>query len=118
MEMIRKKLKAFQFLSEHKFVHRDLREPTIMFSDSDVKIIDFIDWAGRENQVRYPAYLSSFLWPPGVGDFKIILPEHDEWWVDGCCPGLRYRNLVKNQSINQNGIVTRVFLRKGGKRVT
>jgi serine/threonine protein kinase len=69
---------------EHNMVHGDLRAPNIMLhpNTKDVKLIDF-DWAGVQGNVRYPPNLSEDItWPEGVSDGELILPAHDDYFID------------------------------------
>ncbi|EGN91906.1 hypothetical protein SERLA73DRAFT_118067 [Serpula lacrymans var. lacrymans S7.3] len=77
---------ALANLHRKGLVFGDLRPPNIMFTRSKVILIDF-DWAGPENQVRYPKGLSSHVqWPEGARDFQLITRVHDMAMLDAYFP--------------------------------
>lgn len=74
---------------EAGFVHGDMRQQNIMFGSlpgQEAKsffILDF-DWAGKENQVRYPISINmdgNIKWPVGVCPRGIISSDHDTHWL-------------------------------------
>jgi serine/threonine protein kinase len=69
---------ALKVLHDHSLVFGDLRPPNVMIaSDGKVKLIDF-NWAGEEDQVKYPSIISPHIaWPRGVGALAVIRREHD-----------------------------------------
>lgn len=73
---------AVQVLHGGGFVHGDLREGNVLVTDEGVCIVDF-EWAGCENEVRYPFLMNhlSVEWPDGATDGALILKEHDLDWV-------------------------------------
>ena len=76
--------KVLQLLATNNFVHGDLRPCNLLVSEGQVYVTDF-DWAGIENEVKYPLYLnhSEISWPNGVAsDGLKITSEHDKYWID------------------------------------
>ncbi|KIO16990.1 hypothetical protein M407DRAFT_229930 [Tulasnella calospora MUT 4182] len=69
------------------WVFGDLRPPSIMLCERDIPgvgtrkgamLVDF-DWAGKENEQRYPPVLNPDIkWPEGVEEGGIIKMEHDD----------------------------------------
>ncbi|PBK73208.1 hypothetical protein ARMSODRAFT_720832 [Armillaria solidipes] len=73
--------RALSILHGEGLVFGDLRKPNIMIvpEDDTVRLIDF-DWAGKENQVRYPIHLNQskeVKWADGVGSYRKIDKKHD-----------------------------------------
>lgn len=73
--------RALNILHGEGFVFGDLRRPNIMImpEDNTVRLIDF-DWAGRENEARYPIHLNQskeVKWADGVGSYRKIHKKHD-----------------------------------------
>ncbi|PBL01918.1 hypothetical protein ARMGADRAFT_914581 [Armillaria gallica] len=73
--------RALDILHGEGLVFGDLRRPNIMIipEDGTVRLIDF-DWAGKENQVRYPIHLNQskeVKWADGVGSYRKIGKKHD-----------------------------------------
>lgn len=56
----------------------DLRPPNVMITkDEEVKLIDF-NWAGEEDQAKYPSLISPEIsWPEGVKPLALMRREHD-----------------------------------------
>ena len=78
--LVRKLQTAIQALHDAGFVHGDLREPNILVTEGDVKIIDF-DWCGKDGEVRYPASINlggSLGWDRDVARGGLIKKEHDQ----------------------------------------
>jgi serine/threonine protein kinase len=75
LEQVRKPL---DYLHEQGFVFGNLRDVNVMITrNREVKLIDF-DWAGKEQQVRYPLFLSDEKkWADGVTPGGIIEKGHD-----------------------------------------
>ena len=70
---------AIQKLHDAKFVFGDLRSPNVMFSKDKAFLIDF-DWAGEENETRYPRHLSRRVkWPKMAEELEMkpIESDHD-----------------------------------------
>ncbi|KAK0463243.1 uncharacterized protein EV420DRAFT_1523465 [Desarmillaria tabescens] len=75
---------ALSILHGEGLVFGDLRRPNIMImpgpnEDDTVRLIDF-DWAGKENEVRYPIHLNQskeVKWADGVGSYRKIDKTHD-----------------------------------------
>ena len=71
--------KAIDLLHKDKLVFGDLRPPNVLFSGGKVFLIDF-DWAGKEEEVRYPHGLSTDIqWGDRVENLEgeLIEYEHD-----------------------------------------
>lgn len=70
--------KPLDHLHENGLVFGDLRDANIMITKhGDVKLIDF-DWAGEEQQSRYPLFLSNEIkWADGAGPGRMIEKKHD-----------------------------------------
>ncbi|KAK0231368.1 hypothetical protein IW262DRAFT_1343836 [Armillaria fumosa] len=73
--------RALNILHGEGLVFGDLRRPNIMImpEDNTVRLIDF-DWAGKENEVRYPIHLNQSKeveWADGVGSYRKIDKKHD-----------------------------------------
>jgi hypothetical protein len=73
---------SLEHLHAKGFVHGDVRANNIMVPHnhhvSKVWLIDF-DWAGIQNQTRYPSFMNhhDIKWPNGATDGALILPQHD-----------------------------------------
>ncbi len=71
--------RALNILHGEGLVFGDLRRPNIMImpgpnKDDTVRLIDF-DWAGKENEARYPIHLNQskeVKWADGVGSYRKI----------------------------------------------
>lgn len=72
------KAELAETLRENKFVHGDLRPQNIIHCGSGTfKVVDF-DWAGAEQQSKYPLDINMRGgWAEGVGPGGIILHKHD-----------------------------------------
>ncbi len=76
--------RALNILHGEGLVFGDLRRPNIMImpgpnKDDTVRLIDF-DWAGKENEARYPIHLNQskeVKWADGVGSYRKIDKRHD-----------------------------------------
>ncbi|KAK0242163.1 hypothetical protein EDD85DRAFT_278209 [Armillaria nabsnona] len=76
--------RALDILHTEGLVFGDLRRPNIMIvpgpnEDDTAQLIDF-DWAGKENEVRYPIHLNQskeVKWADGVGSYRKIDKKHD-----------------------------------------
>ena len=70
---------ALEVLHSHGYVFGDLRQPNIMVTrNNDIKLIDF-DWAGTQQESRYPLLISPNLeWPAGVGVLSLMDASHDD----------------------------------------
>ncbi|GLB43825.1 hypothetical protein LshimejAT787_1500090 [Lyophyllum shimeji] len=70
-------VKAVDLAHQEDFVFGDLRPPNVLINgEGEIRLIDF-EWAGKEGQVRYPAYMSTMLWVDGVGLMAAITKAHD-----------------------------------------
>ena len=69
---------ALKLLHSHGLVFGDLRPPNVMITkDEEVKLIDF-NWAGEEDQAKYPSLISPEIsWPEGVKPLALMRREHD-----------------------------------------
>jgi hypothetical protein len=74
-----------QKLHDNGFVHGDVRDVNVLVDpetltkdDCSVHLIDF-DWAGKDQEVRYPARVNtiSVRRPEGVSDGELITKSHD-----------------------------------------
>ncbi|KAI0043788.1 hypothetical protein FA95DRAFT_1498071 [Auriscalpium vulgare] len=73
---------AVDCMHEHGFVHGDLRKPNVMVTSAGkIQLIDF-DWAGENEQVRYPVHLRSGAFCPGVETDAPISQAHDNAMLD------------------------------------
>src|SRR6266576_7058754 len=75
--------KAVRLLHENNIVFGDLRDPNILYNESEgrVVLVDF-DWAGRGGESRYPATLNpSNAWEEEVSPYSIMRKAHDLWQV-------------------------------------
>lgn len=78
-----KVVEAVGILHANNIVHGDLRDPNILYSESNesVMLVDF-DWPGKDGEGTYPATLNrSADWAQGVGPYEIMRKEHDIWQV-------------------------------------
>ena len=64
---------ALKLLHDSGLVFGDLRPPNVMLTKTGkVKLIDF-NWAGEEDQAKYPALMSQGIaWPEGVKALAVI----------------------------------------------
>ncbi|KAK0196839.1 hypothetical protein F5146DRAFT_18803 [Armillaria mellea] len=81
--------RALNILHGEDLVFGDLRKPNIMIvpgpnEDDTVRLVDF-DWAGKENETRYPIHLNmskEVKWADGVGSYRKIDKKHDLSMLD------------------------------------
>lgn len=72
--------RALQKLHAEGFVFGDLREPNILITENDLKLVDF-DWCGKQGEAFYPASISKDIrWPEGVQGEDKIEVAHDKFW--------------------------------------
>ncbi|KAK0222082.1 hypothetical protein IW262DRAFT_1296676 [Armillaria fumosa] len=78
--------RALNILHREDLVFGDLRKPNIMIvagrngDDRDTARLINFDWAGKENEVRYPIHLNlskEVKWADGVGSYRKIEKKHD-----------------------------------------
>ena len=84
-----KKFKTQLELFWNEFVHGDMRSDNILYGninsaslESKYYIVDF-DWAGKENECRYPLSINmdEVDWHEDVKPFGKLLAEHDKYWI-------------------------------------
>jgi serine/threonine protein kinase len=78
-EEVRSELRhALDLLHDHGLVFGDLRPPNVMITKAHkVKLIDF-DWAGENEQAKYPYMISPGInWPEGVKALAVMKKDHD-----------------------------------------
>ena len=69
--------RALKFLHDKDYAFGDLRRQNVMITRNEVKLIDF-DWAGKENETRYPLLASRAITGPlGVEGRSLIKKSHD-----------------------------------------
>ena len=84
--LIKSLRKALDILHKRGFVFGDLREPNILISGGDLRLVDF-DWCGKVGEAFYPQNISmEIVWPSGVGPSAEITIAHDE---------AQYKTLIK-----------------------
>ena len=83
-DIIEKCTSALDVLHRRRFCHGDFRAPNILVKPtSEAFVIDF-EWAGIENDVRYPMFMNhgDIVWPAGAADGMPIKCQHDKFWLE------------------------------------
>jgi RIO-like serine/threonine protein kinase len=76
-DVLKKVFEAVKVMHSAGYVLGDVRPPNVMIGKEDqVMLIDF-DWAGKEGDVRYPAYMSEGIWTDGIEWMEKINKTHD-----------------------------------------
>lgn len=77
-EQVKRDLRdAVDSLHGERLVHGDLRRANILITENRAMVVDF-DWAGTEDEVRYPASMNKEIkWPEDATVLGLITHEHD-----------------------------------------